>query len=150
VRIFLLLFLFFARDAAAEELGPLSIYIKKHPAYLTNSNNVEYIANRCGALLTILAARTKEAGQTKEITKLSNEYDRIGNVYTLVGIAFSKSPKSSKKNYAELHKSFHTYYSNLILKNWKSGNMFNGLIDQDFATCAAHQSFYLQLSKNLK
>jgi hypothetical protein len=136
--------------AYAEELVPLNIYIKKNPTYLTNSLKAEYVANRCGSLMTILANRTREADKTKEVIKLANEYDRIGNVYSLAGLMLSKAPVSSEEKYIELHKALLITYSNLTLKNWKSGNMFKGLIDQDFGTCVVHETFYEKLSKSLK
>jgi hypothetical protein len=100
--------------------------------------------------MTILANRTREADKTKEVIKLANEYDRIGNVYSLAGLMLSKAPVSSEEKYIELHKALLITYSNLTLKNWKSGNMFKGLIDQDFGTCVVHETFYEKLSKGLK
>jgi hypothetical protein len=62
----------------------------------------------------------------------------------------SKSPLSSEKKYVKLHKELLTSYANLILKNWKSGNIFKGLIGQDFEVCTIHRTFYEKLAKNLK
>jgi hypothetical protein len=143
-------FLLLAFNIGAEELTPLLIYIKKHPAYLTNSTDVEYIANRCGSLMTILANRTREAGSSKEIIKLADHYTSIGNTYSSAGLLLSKAPKSSEKKYIETHKMFLNNYANLILQNWKKGNVFRGLVEEDFTTCAAHESFYQKLASNLK
>lgn len=148
--IVILILLLLKMNAYAEELVPLNIYIKKNPAYLTNSLEAEYVANRCGSLMTILANRTREAYKTKEIVQIADEYNRKGNVCSIAGLMLSMSPVSSEKKYIDLHKALLMTYSNLTLKNWKSGNMFKGLIEQDLETCTVHKTFYEKLSKSLR
>lgn len=70
--------------------------------------------------------------------------------YSSVGLLLSEAPNSSKKQYIETHKAFHASYASLVLKNWKKGNIFHGIIEQDFTTCAAHKSMYQTLASNLK
>ena len=149
-KLVILILLLLEMNAYAEEFIPLNIYIKKHPAYLSNSVEAEYVANRCGSLFTILANRSLEADKSNEIIKLAKEYDRMGNVYSLAGLMLSKSPLSSEEKYIKLHKELLTSYANLILKNWKSGNIFKVLIGQDFEVCTIHRTFYEKLAKNLK
>ena len=100
--------------------------------------------------MTILANRTLEADKTKVIVQIADEYNRKGNVYSIAGLMLSMSPVSSEKKYIELHKALLITYSNLTLKNWKSGNMFKGLIEQDLETCMVHKTFYEKLSKSLR
>jgi hypothetical protein len=147
---FLILLLFIQLNSYAEEIPSLAMYINKHPSYLTNSSDVEYLANRCGALMNVLSERTREAGASKEMINLANRYNHLSDTFSLAGLWLSKVPKASQAKYIEMHKIFLNHYSGLILKNWKKGNIFQGLIEQDFTTCAAHEAFYLKLSAGLK
>ena len=144
-----LLLFFMSFKVSSEELTPLALYIHAHPDYSSNSLETEYIANRCGALMNVLSKRTKEAGSSKEMKELSRHYERIGYSFAHLGLLLSKSPKSSEKKFTALHKELLKQYADITLRNWKSGNMFKGIISHDFDMCSAIEPSFEKLSKNL-
>ena len=136
--------------AHAQELESLEQYIHRKPLFISDKNDTLYVASRCSALYLVLSTRIEEAAKTKDLKSTIKEYEDRAVTFNQVRTILSKATGSSVDMSMKQQKDFAKTYADLTLRNWKyGGDIFSGIIEQDFGVCRDNFPDFKKLAINL-
>ena len=141
VLLFILLTLNFT--ISAEEIIPLSKYIKENPKYrdfksdLSSSN---YFASRCSAIISKAENRAKQDSKYMDAAKTLK---RVGEVYDQANFITAELGGISIEASLDRYKAFLGYYEKATMESWKLNNdMFAGVLGEDLNLCTSNFKYF--------
>lgn len=142
-KILLYILLTFSFTISAEEMLPLSKYIKENPKYrdfksdLSSSN---YFASRCSAIISKAENRTKQDSKYLDAAKT---FKRVGEVYDQANFITANLNGISMEASLDRYKAFLDYYEKATMESWKLNNdMFAGVLGEDLNVCTSNFKYF--------
>jgi hypothetical protein len=130
----------------AAELEPLKQFINRKPLFLSDKNDIKFVASRCSALYLVLSSRAEGVSELKELRDIAGEYADRAVTYDQVREIVSKVTEPSTAQQKEFARS----YADITLTNWKqSGDLFKGIINDDLDVCLDNYPYFKKLAVNL-
>jgi hypothetical protein len=148
ILLFILLTLSFA--ISAEEMIPLSKYVKENPKFrdfksdLSSSN---YFASRCSAIISKAENRVKQDSKYLDTAKT---FKKVGEVYDQANFITANLSGISYENTMTRYKALIDYYEIATMESWKLNNdMFVGVLGEDLSVCTSNFKYFESfVSKN--
>ena len=141
ILLFILLTLSFA--ISAEEMIPLSKYVKENPKFrdfksdLSSSN---YFASRCSAIISKAENRAK---QDRKYLDAAKTFKRVGKVYDQANFITAELSGISIEASLDRYKAFLDYYEKATLESWRINNdMFAGVLGEDLNICTSNFKYF--------
>lgn len=137
ILLFILLTLNFA--ISAEEMMPLSKYIKENPKFIdfkSDLSSSNYFASRCSAIISKAENRTKQDSRYLDAAKT---FKRVGEVYDQANFITANLNGISMEASLNRYKAFIDYYEKATMESWKLNNdMFVGVLGEDLDICTSN------------
>lgn len=142
-KVLLLILLALSVHISAEEIIPLSKYIKENPKYrdfksdLSSSN---YFASRCSAIVFKAENRAKQ--DTKHLDA-AKTFKRVVEVYDQANFITANLNGISMENSLDRYKVFLDYYEKATMESWRLNNdMFAGGLGEDLNICTNNFKYF--------
>ena len=142
-KILLYILLTFSFTISAEEIIPLSKFIKENHKYrdfksdLSSSN---YFASRCSAIISKAENRAKQDSKYLEAAKT---FKRVGEVYDQANFITANLNGISMESSLDRYKAFLDYYEKATMESWKLNNdMFVGVLGEDLNICTSNFKYF--------
>jgi hypothetical protein len=142
-KILLLILLTLSFAISAEEIIPLSKYVKENPKFrdfksdLSSSN---YFASRCSAIISKAENRSKQDSKYLDAAKT---FKKVGEVYDQANFITANLNGISMEKSLDRYKSFIDYYEKATMESWKLNNdMFAGVLGEDLNICTSNFKYF--------
>lgn len=142
-KILLLILLTLSFAISAEEMIPLSKYIKENPKFrdfkadLSSSN---YFASRCSAIISKAENRAKQDSKYLDAAKT---FKKVGEVYDQANFITANLNGISYENAMTRYKVLLDYYEKATMESWKLNNdMFVGELGEDLNICTSNFKYF--------
>ena len=142
-KVLLFILLALSIHISAEEIIPLSKYIKENPKYrdfksdLSSSN---YFASRCSAIISKAENRAKQDSKYLDAAKT---FKRVGEVYDQANFITAELSGISIEASLDRYKAFLGYYEKATIESWKLNNdMFTGVLGEDLNICTSNFKYF--------
>ena len=142
-KLLLLILLTLSLAISAEEMIPLSKYIKENPKFkdfksdLSSSN---YFASRCSAIISKAENRAKQDSKYMDAAKT---FKRVGEVYDQANFITAELSGISIEASLDRYKAFLGYYEKATMESWKLNNdMFAGVLGEDLNLCTSNFKYF--------
>jgi hypothetical protein len=142
-KLLLLISLTLSLAISAEEMIPLSKYVKENPKYrdfksdLSSSN---YFSSRCSAIISKAENRAKQDSKYLDAAKT---FKRVGEVYDQANFITAELSGISIEASLDRYKAFLGYYEKATMESWKLNNdMFAGVLGEDLNICTSNFKYF--------
>jgi hypothetical protein len=137
-------------SSSAAELEPLKQFINRKPQFISDKSDAQFVATRCSALYFILGSRAEEASKTKDVQNIAKDYTERAVIYEKARAIFSRVAYLKGELSNAQQKDFAKSYTDITLVNWKkSGDIFEGMVNDDLGVCRDNYVYFKKLATNL-
>ncbi len=149
-KVLLLIMLAVSFHISAEEMIPLSKYVKENPKFKEDLPSAAYFVSRCSALFSKVENRLKQDNR-KKYQDMYENFKMWGVIYDGSGLIIMKKIGMSLEKYKGRYKTHLDAYEKQTVENWNlNGDMFVGWVGDDLNICTAnYKHFEAYASENI-
>lgn len=141
-KILLFILLSLSLAISAEEMMPLSKYIKENPKFKEDLPSAAYFVSRCSAVFSKAEKRLKQDNR-KKYQDIYESFKIWGVIYDGTGLIIMKKIGMSLEKYKGRYKTHLDAYEKQTVENWNlNGDMFVGWVGDDLNICTANYKYF--------
>lgn len=141
-KILLFILLSLSLAISAEEMMPLSKYIKENPKFKEDLPSAAYFVSRCSAVFSKAEKRLKQDNR-KKYQDIYESFKIWGVIYDGTGLVIMKKIGMSLEKYKGRYKTHLDAYEKQTVENWNlNGDMFVGWVGDDLNICTANYKYF--------
>ena len=132
----------------AEEMTPLSSYIKKNPKFQTDPVAAIFLTSRCSAVFSKVAIRLNSDNRPEK-QQQGKEFEDYSTIYDGASMFLHKKIGMSQKDFLARYKIHLDQYDKQMMQNYNlDGEMFGGWVGEDLNICTSNYNYFLEFVKN--